>query len=751
MALVEAYAPCPCGSGEKYKWCCQKVESFVEKSIRLATTHQTEAALAALDEGLRKHPGSPWLLIRKTVLLIRQERLEEAREVIESLVRSRPTHLEAQDLLLRLSIETEDARAAVGRLQQALGAVQPDQRRSEALVSLVEMVGQTLANEMMIPAAIAHLQLAEWLSPVEDAGRDSTLRRVESEPGVAVRLRAEYRLSEVPEGLDEPKRRRFSEALAKSDQGLWASAAADYDALAREGTPEADRNLGLCRLWLGDHAGAVEALRRHTRWVGPSEDAIELEGLCQLIEPVRDEDRVELLQWIWPVRDPDALLKALEADERSISDGRQPVNAEDPESFEVDVFVMTDRPRPAQGASVQSAAELPRVEGRVLLGQEIVAVEAYDDGRLERLANRFRALAGSSITPAHPRSKEVGQTDRTSLALRSEWVTPEGLSEEEGRRLNSLERKRIYTEIWPETPEPYLDGRTPRQAAKDGNAELPLRAAISQFETTTGLRQIGIDFDALRAELGLPEEPSYDPASVEIEAVPLTRLFRIEPSKLSDDTLVALHRKASHYAIAEVIYPVLLQVVERPALMEAGGPLSRFSVFADLANLCILFGKTREDAFGWIARGRSTDRDAGTPEHAVRWDCIELRLRSLLEPPTAWVPFLAAVLDRYGKGSEHNNTLLSALVSMGLIRILPHPEREDDVQMDTRPLQMVLEQYGPKITSAGGELGVSVTGGKVWSPEQEARGSGGGVWTPGQSSSSEPPGESKSKLIIPGR
>ncbi len=72
MAGVEPYSPCPCGSGQKFKWCCHKVESFADKAQRLFEGGQTDAAIKVLDEGLRKEPGNPWLLTRKAIMQIRR-------------------------------------------------------------------------------------------------------------------------------------------------------------------------------------------------------------------------------------------------------------------------------------------------------------------------------------------------------------------------------------------------------------------------------------------------------------------------------------------------------------------------------------------------------------------------------------------------------------------------------------------------------------------------------------------------------
>ena len=67
MASVDPYSTCPCGSGQKYKWCCQKVEAYAERAQRLIDSGQYEAALKPLEEGLAKVPDNPWLLTRKAL------------------------------------------------------------------------------------------------------------------------------------------------------------------------------------------------------------------------------------------------------------------------------------------------------------------------------------------------------------------------------------------------------------------------------------------------------------------------------------------------------------------------------------------------------------------------------------------------------------------------------------------------------------------------------------------------------------
>src|SRR3954447_24328256 len=101
MAAVDPYSQCPCGSGEKFKWCCQKVEAVADRAERLAQNGQLEAAIELLDEGLRKEKDNPWLLTRKAIYQLRHREPELAKTSLERVLARQPKHFGAMNLLAR--------------------------------------------------------------------------------------------------------------------------------------------------------------------------------------------------------------------------------------------------------------------------------------------------------------------------------------------------------------------------------------------------------------------------------------------------------------------------------------------------------------------------------------------------------------------------------------------------------------------------------------------------------------------------
>ena len=756
MAAVESYSPCPCGSGQKFKWCCQKVESYADKAQRLFESGQIDAAIKALDEGLRKEAGNPWLLTRKAVMQIRNGQADGAKGTLRQVLSINPKHFGALVLLTRCVLETEGPINGAGMFQQVLASVEDDQRPS--LASLARVVAFLLGEFRRYPAALKHLELVRLLGDA-DGSAAQAIRSIESNPNISPWLKDNYPLAPTPHHWTGDGRDRFEQALDYASRGLWAAAAGAFD-LVSGGEPggEADYNLGLCRLWLGDEAGAVVPLRRRVGRLGTSAEAVDLEALCQLIAPLHPDDQVEQVQLIWPLRDRDALLAALAAAPDVADDGEEADDPDDPESVMIRQFALLDRPNlPAQSGQGLKPDQLPRIVGRIGVSPEVVGLETYDDGRVDALGDRFTVLAGSSIVPAHPRTNVLNQEARSSLALTWEWLTPVDLEQAEGERLDREKRTQILMEVWPKTPMPYLGFRTPERAARDGNAEVALRAALLLFERDQFLMEDGQPL-SLRERLGVRAEPAIDPTNVDIVRVPLARLSGIDPTKLDDESLVTLYRRVRRAMLPKTMEDAAKAIVARPHLFEKGR-IDPVAVYADLASVAAGL----RDGAGvrtWIAAGRRADTPATKARNAPIWDMVEVRLRARIERPDVWVPELAIVLERYAGEPTANQVILMNLVEMGLVQMAPNPDNPNDVLLDSRPLQAVMGEFGPRVTTSSGRLGVSATRPDLWTPGSPAGGSGGGgggLWTPGSGNPAARPAASPAgapdqpRLILPGR
>ena len=750
MAAVESYNPCPCGSGQKFKWCCQKVESFADKSQRLVESGQVDGALKALEEGLRKEPGNPWLLTRKAVIEVQTNQSEAAKATLRQVLDKNPKHFGALALLTRCVAETEGAVNGAGVFQQMLAALDNPTGMAN-LAGLTRVIAFMLNEEHHYPAALKHLHLGRTYGD-PDGSTASAIRSIETNPAISLWLKDIRTLAPTPGHWSGEGRDLFEQALQAANRGLWARAAGIFDRVSG-GEPggEADYNLGLCRLWLGDEAGAVAPLRRRVAKLGTTTEAVDLEALCQQIAPIHPDDQIEQVQLSWPVRDRQALHESLSRATDVVFDGAIPVDPDHPEVTIGDRFLLLDRPKVKQSSpDALSAADVPRILGRIGLIDEVALLETHDDGRVDSLGDRFTVLAGSAVVAAHPKTKVIGISSRSSLALTWECLYPDQITPETGERLEQEQRSRVLREVWPTTPMAYLNFRTPEQAARDGNAEVPLRAALCQLEREQP-RSEADDTLGLRHRLGVPPEPAIDPRQVDIAGLSLGRLEAVPLEGLDDDQLITLYRRSRRALMPQTMEAAARTIAARGSLFEQG-KIDPVAVYTDLASVAAGLGDG-EGVRTWIAAGRKADTPATKSRNAPIWDMVEVRLRARIDPPAVWVPELAVIMERYQQqDSAANQVILMNLVEMGLIQMVPNPDKPGEVLLDSRPLQSVLAEFGPRVTTASGRLGVSATKPDVWTPNSPAGGGGGGLWTPGAGNPAPAAGSGeKPKLILPGR
>ncbi len=743
MALVDPYAPCHCGSGQKYKWCCQSVEAYVERSQRLLDNGQYELAINPLLEGLAKVPDNVSLLLRKALVQLHLNQTESASETLRLLLQKHPGHLGGSILMTRLALDTEGVQAGVAQFQQALSAHEPADRSK--LASLASFLGSTLARAQYAAAAIKHLDLAARLSGEESKRVATHLHNLRANPAVSVWEKNPYRLWPAPEQATPAFRESFGRAVGWAEEGLWSSAAAAFELLgAGSGVGVvADRNRGLCCLWLADHDAAIAALRRYINRTKPTTDSVDLEVLCQKIEPPARHDIVDFDRLSWPIRNRDGLLAALRADRTIAGNDSRPLDPHDQDSRALESFLLLDRPAIVARDGL-SRLEIPVVEAEVLVDRDVVYLEAIDDGRLDRLIDRFTSVAGANIPPAHPRTKVIASEPRHELALIWRWHSPADLSDEENERLKREQVAYIITELWPTTPQPALRRRTPLQAGLAGDSETFLRASVRRMESSYDRPEALFDWSELRSKLHLNPEPPIDPGTVEIDQLHLSRLTLVPIERLDDDRLVAVYRQAVKWGLRRVKNQAARLIDGRPSLMTTGR-IELIDLYGDLAVEAAHDGD-RTGAEEWIVCGRQAESPKKRSANALAWEMIGLEVKMLLDDPEVWVPVLAVILERCRGNNEATSAVLLRLVSLGLVQAGVDPKRPDQIILDTQMLEQYLKQYGPRVTTATGELGVAASQAEIWTPESTEAPSS--IWTPGSATAQS---EGKSKLILPGQ
>src|SRR5688572_3048008 len=126
---IDAYDPCPCGSGKKFKFCCSALADDIDKVHKYQEKHQTQSSLQVLDRVLVTKKDLPWGYISKASLLLQEGDYPGAREALIPLLEKTPDHPFAIALYATSAFASagyEKARPAIYRAFQKSASHFPD-------------------------------------------------------------------------------------------------------------------------------------------------------------------------------------------------------------------------------------------------------------------------------------------------------------------------------------------------------------------------------------------------------------------------------------------------------------------------------------------------------------------------------------------------------------------------------------------------------------------------------------------------
>jgi hypothetical protein len=182
------------------------------------------------------------------------------------------------------------------------------------------------------------------------------------------------------------------------------------------------------------------------------------------------------------------------------------------------------------------------------------------------------------------KEEKVGQTFALDEALVARWRLPEDTPLEVRRKLIDEQYQKNMSEILLKQPLKVLGGRTPREVATDPAYRIRLLALIRTYEIEYAQKRQTADFEELRRSLGLPPQEPLDPAGVDMEAVPLLRLARYEYTRLTDDQLLSVVRRAGSVSHVEALRKSALVALERADLKGKFDKCDAYEILSQLES-----------------------------------------------------------------------------------------------------------------------------------------------------------------------
>jgi tetratricopeptide (TPR) repeat protein len=725
----DPYQPCPCGSGEKFKWCCQPLAKYVEKAGALLQGKQHEAALQALDEGLAVDASNVWLRLTKSELLVHLERYAEASAIVESLLADRPGNVRALDQRTLLQAGRGEWPEAVVTLQRLWENAHSANDRRLVLDRFV-VIGTALCRAGHFMAGLWCLRTgAQEESAVESPARQE-LAACESNADIAPWLRDIYELLPPPPG-EAALAETWQHALDSANRGLLDPALDAFTRLVqdRPDLRDAQFNRGLCLAWLAREQEAAEALHQFALQEPDLPRAIDIDALAQTMWHRGSAQTVDVCRAVYPLRDRARLLSRL-SDEPLWTSTRQPDGNEDSAAGDGGAWLRLSRPLPSRMDDAGWIDDPPHVVADLVIGPERVQLtfgEArQDDDRL----TQFEELARECVDIE---ARTVQMTPAPASVVRSLSRYVMSGVHDVSVAAGKAQRRRFLTTVWPDIPQGWLENKTPREAAHDPALRTTLQAMLRTREHEMERDGDVPDTSELRAELGVEAGPPYvGPSDGDWTKVPLDRLRDINPAPLGDDAIQALWELAEAYRLPHARVRVAQEMIGRPSLE----PMLRYEAMLTLLLASAVNGD-RGLAADCLSRGRACDEQVGNP--MAVWDLLALYPTALVEPALTWILQLEA-LSQTGSGDPFSMVLNRLLLDTGLVRPALVRDKDDPSQArltpDTSRLVAVLEEACRQAAAPG-------VGG-IWTPQSAA--APGKVWAPGQDQPKPPAG----RLWVPG-
>lgn len=512
MAL-NPYSDCPCGSGKKFKWCCQPYFDNIEKAVQLNQNGQLEMADRLMQDTIKAHPDKPQVSIFYAQILLEQQKFVEAEEVLDKLLEAHPDNGTA--MMIKATIREMEG--------ELIGALLLFHRAVEQLpIDAKQYLGACFQQISRLELQLGHVLAAK--SAMEEflkyTGHNKEAEEIYQDMFVGPESR-------MPDILRNPLPYRPTAKAVPADQlnGKIGQVRRLYESLSQEvpDDPAAWYNLGLACARLGNHTAALEAFEKslEKEWDdAKAEETATLIEIMLLGDGMEDQSDYLLHKAFFEVNDPEVLIKLIE---RMINEGKMVAPELDKESGTLSCMLVEKLP-----SLVDTGVTMARTRGHLVYQQGAMQMWSNRQSDLKTIIDEFRENATLALQ-LHSESTMNGSLASISQEL---YTFPIGSANMEAALAKLQENATNFVENqWMNRPRKSLKGNTPIDAAGSPALRKRLLGIIRLLEETTvataPLRDVDgqqvpitiYDFSRLRSKLGVELQPPGEAPTI---AVPET-------------------------------------------------------------------------------------------------------------------------------------------------------------------------------------------------------------------------------------
>ena len=559
MAL-DAYASCPCGSGKKFKWCCQPIHAQIDHAMQQDAAGQHEAALKTMDEVVKQYGTNPEVWGRQAQLLYNNGRPDEAENALQKAFDLNPQY--AFGHLLRGLFRQQEGEIAGALLLFRKAAEYYDPEARDILVEVYSLIGECELKLGRPVAAHAALKIAHRCRPSDELQKalDDLFGENSALP---LSARKDYGLKSPHPASHASRLAAWERARGCASSGKLIDLQRAFEQLTNEVAEDSSAwyNLAIARAWLGDNARALDALERY---IGLEQDDSRAAAAGAFGEVLRFgqgmEDQADYVEnsVSYELRNPQQFFSFLQQWEQA----RRLTGVQVRPEENMVMGLVLDRATPLATSTLPDYAHLGAY--MIILGP-VLRFWTTNHDALNRVMQELQQRVGPSLSEGRVRRGPAQFSDVLLDAL----VFPVALTDKEAIAKCVREQVQKYFEdSWVHRPLKSLGGLPPTDAANSPLSRKKLLGVIQFLQECAQGREEPYDFDQLRRKLGLlAATPASTPsAATELDPGSLgpAELTALPTDTLTDDQLEQACQAAQKLDARELACRFAEAIVARP-------------------------------------------------------------------------------------------------------------------------------------------------------------------------------------------
>jgi tetratricopeptide (TPR) repeat protein len=602
MAL-DAYSSCPCGSGKKFKWCCQPIHVEIDRAYRQDAEGQHEAALKIMADLVVEHPSNPEAWGRQAHLLYQNGKLDEAEKALDKAFECNPNYPFGLFLRGLFRYQEGEIGGAALLMRKAAEAYDPDAR--EALGQVYGTIGDCELKLNRPVAARAAMRIALKVYPADEELKKSFEQIFGDKSTFPAAARRDYNFRSPSPTAGGDRRQAWNQALQATEGGRLGAAARAFEQLTQADDQDAAAwyNLGLARAWIGDNARAIEALDKFVALETEESAAAQAWTLAEVLRlghGMEDEADYREYSVAYQLRDSQALvgyLQQLEQARRLVG-----VQINEQEGILSGVIVETVPVLTAGSAGGQLVA----LQSYIMLIRDFLRIWFPKKESFDKVRTELEQRLGPSLSAPRERAGPAHFGDIVSEAI----ALPAGPMPEEEARQRILDySQRYFEDVWIHRPLRSLNHVPPIDATGTATLRKKLRGVVDFVQQCASLGgRSGYDFDRLRRKLGLAPSAAPSPAGepvLDMGAMGAAELSSVEVDTLNDEQLEIAYQTAQKLDARELAARFASALVARPPTADKPDRYPWYSFLIQQAQ----GDGAKERALEFINQGERFDAD----------------------------------------------------------------------------------------------------------------------------------------------